>query len=203
MRNAECRLALNPETRERVFRLRYECYRRTGAIPPNVTGLFSDSYDELPNHFSFLLENESIAQATVRISVVRPELGWTAAPSRSVFGDHPAFPTSSYVEASRLCFADQARRGLLFRMLANLTALADHHQVEWLVACPRVEHAHLYKQLFGFAPLAEPRQYFGVNFATDLLAVRRTEIRGIADRCSSMDQAWRAALDGLVPCDAR
>ena len=100
MRNAECHLAMSPESLERVYRLRYECYRRTGAIPASETGLFSDSYDELPNHFSFLLENENEVQATVRISVIRPDLGWTSAPSRTVFGDHPAFPKGSYASGT-------------------------------------------------------------------------------------------------------
>ncbi len=50
--------------------------------------------------------------ATVRFSVVRPDLGWPAAPSQKVFGDHPAFrriASGSFVEASRLCFGEQLR----------------------------------------------------------------------------------------------
>jgi hypothetical protein len=74
-----------------------------------------------------------------------------------------AMAQESFVEASRLCFGRQARRDAFVGLVGHMAALADLYRVEWLVACPRVEHAEAYQRMFGFRPLAAPRQYFGVR----------------------------------------
>lgn len=194
-----CRLAQSATDLDNVYRLRYECYHRRGAIPADPAGRFSDTYDALPNHYSFLAANASEGPlGTVRISVVRPDLGdgWSVSPAVKVFGDHAGFQEiarTSYVEASRLCFRPQARRDVLYSLVAHMVALADFHETEWLVACPRVEHSHIYQRLFGFRPLAAPRQYFGVNFETELLGVRLPELRERAAGVKSMSKAWAQA----------
>jgi len=196
----ECRLADTPETRDHVYRLRHDCYLRRGSIDPRPDGRFSDAFDQTPNHFSFLVQN-SAPLATVRISVVRPDLGWTESPVRKVFGDHPAFAAlarGSFVEASRLCFDRQARRDVLMRLLGNMAALAEFYDVEWLVACPRMEHSPIYQRLFGFRPLAEPRPYFGVRFETQMLGVRRAELKDWVIEERPMWSAWQKALTNLV-----
>ncbi|MBL8229519.1 MAG: GNAT family N-acetyltransferase [Bryobacterales bacterium] len=196
-RHFQCERATTPDAMDTVFRLRYECYHRRGAIPGNPERRFSDTFDQLPNHFSFLLRHEEEgALGTVRISVVDQQRGWDSAPSSKVFGDHQAFrdiARHSFVEASRLCFGQQARRDVLYRLLANMTAMADLHATRLLVACPRVEHSVIYQRLFGFRPVAPPRPYFGVSFETELLAVTLDEIRGIAKQHKSMAQAWSEA----------
>ncbi|MEO6760317.1 MAG: hypothetical protein ABIO24_12740 [Saprospiraceae bacterium] len=138
--------------------------------------------------------------ATLRISVIRPDLGWLESPGRRVFGDHPAFRTmaeSSLVEASRLCFARTARRDSFYRLVANMAALAEVHDVEWLAACPRLEHSGIYQRLYGFRPMAAPRRYFGVSFETELLGIRLSEIRILAGRARWMATAWEAAKSGV------
>src|ERR1700681_589339 len=108
----ECFIAETDEEREQVFRLRYSCYRRKRSIEARADELFSDQFDEMPNHFSFLVRQPAEqAMATVRISVVKPERGWRESPGKHVYGDHEAFQQmarESFVEASRLCFAEQA-----------------------------------------------------------------------------------------------
>lgn len=189
-----CKLADSKELRSQVYRLRHDCYLRRGAIEARADGAFSDSYDELANHFSFLLSTEmEPALGTVRISVVRPDLNWHTAPVKKVFGDHPAFApiaSRSFVEASRLCFGQQARREVLFELVAHMAALADFYEVDWLVACPREEHTQIYQRMFGFRQLAEPRQYFGVNFRTALLAVEREQLRKRSNEVKWMRDAW-------------
>ncbi len=44
------------------------------------------------------------------------------------------------------------------------------------MACPRVEHAISYQQMFGLKPIAPPRQYYGVGSQTQLLARRVSQI---------------------------
>jgi hypothetical protein len=198
----ECRIADTPETREQVYRLRHDCYLRKGSIPARADGLFSDHYDELANNFSFLVRDTSrLALATVRISVVRPDLGWTESPASKVFGDNPAFQSiaqTSFVEASRLCFGPQARRDVFVRLLGHKAALAEFWGVEWLLACPRIEHTQVYQRMFGFRALAAPRQYFGVNFETQLLGIRRVELESHVKDKKPMRTAWTSALAALA-----
>lgn len=198
----ECKIAETNEARDQVYRLRHDCYLRKGSIAARPDGRFSDHYDELPNNFSFLVRDDSEqALATVRISVVRPDLGWNESPAQKVFGDHPAFQSiarTSFVEASRLCFGQQARRDAFVRLLGHKAALAEYWGVEWLVACPRIEHTAVYQRMFGFHPLAAPRQYFGVNFETQLLGIRRVELESRVKDEKPMRNAWTNALTALT-----
>lgn len=199
-----CGIARDAEDRRQVYGLRYGCYFRRGSLPWREDRQFSDRFDVTPNHFSFLLRGESGEPlATVRIGVVKPALGWEESPAGSVFGDDAAYgglARESFVEASRLCFGPQARRDVLMRLLGNMAALADLYRCEWLVACPREEHALLYERLFGFRAMAEPRRYFGMNFHTRLMAVRREELREQVRLNHVMTSAWTEALGELRSC---
>lgn len=203
---SRCSLAQTPEDRELVFRLRHEAYRRDESIDPQPDGRFPDHFDACPNHFSFLLRDDSAApKATVRLSIVRPDVAWLEAPSRTVFGGHPvldAITAESYVEANRLCFGPSARRDSFVQLLGYMAAASDFFDTPWLIACPRVAHASAYTSLFGFRPLAEPRQYFGVRFETQLLGIRREEIRLFVRDRAPMRNAWLQALLHLesLPC---
>jgi hypothetical protein len=197
----ECILAGTPETLEQVYRLRHDCYLSKGSIQARSNRAFSDEFDALPNSHSFLVRSEDRKPlATVRISVVRPDVGWTDSPGARVFGDHPAFQAmrgGGYVEASRLCFGEQARRDAFVKLLGNMAALADLHQTEWLVACPRLEHAGFYSRMFGFREMAPARQYFGVAFQTQLLGIRRSELRERVGPVKAMMNAWMGAFTEL------
>jgi hypothetical protein len=199
--STSCFLANTEAALDHVFRLRYACYRRSGAIGDVAGERFRDHYDDLPNHFSFLLTTDQADQAaTVRISVVRPDLSWMDCPSRSVFGDHPAFAelaSGSFVEASRLCFGQRASRDCFHRLVAHLAAMADFYEAPWVVACPREEHTGIYQRMFGFRHLADPRPYYGVNFKTGLLAIGREELRERAAHFRSMRDAWEEALQNV------
>lgn len=191
-----CFLARTTEDLDDVFRLRYLCYRRRGAIPERAVGQFRDSFDGLPNQFSYLIRDSAEEPlATIRVSVVRKDLGWTESPAERVFGDHAAFQLmaeSSFVEASRLCLGGTARRDSFYALLGSMAALGEQYEVEWLTACPRVEHSEVYQRLYGFRPMAEPRRYFGVSFETELLGIRMDEIRELARRVPWMEDAWEA-----------
>ena len=198
----DCRIARTREELDEVYRLRYACYRRKNSIDPRADERFTDPFDEMESNFSFLVRDAAEqALATVRISVVNPARGWTDSPAQHVYGDHPELirmSGESYVEASRLCFGPQARRDTFVRLLGNMAALADFYEVGWLVACPRVEHAETYQRMFGFQPLAAPRQYYGVKFETQLLGIRRQDLQNYVRSVKPMTQAWMQALASLA-----
>ena len=81
----DCRLAETPEEREAIFRLRYECYLREGAISPNASETFSDSYDDSPNARIFGLYLDGELASSIRIHVTSPE--HSDFPSYHVFED--------------------------------------------------------------------------------------------------------------------
>lgn len=199
-----CNIADTPETRDLVYRLRYAGYYRKGSIDAREDERFTDYFDSTPNHFSFLVRDAAEeAVATVRISVVRQDLGWTESPGGAVFGDHAAFQRlagGGFVEASRLVFAPQARRDALMQLLGYMAAMADFYEVGWLMACPRMEHSAMYQRLFGFRPMAEPRPYHGVKFETQLLGVRRGDLREHVREAKPMRTAWYNALANLLAC---
>lgn len=197
----ECSIATTSNDRDDVFRLRFTCYRRDSSIDHTDSERFSDAFDLKPNSFSFLVRSAGEALATVRITVVTGEEEWDDSPVQHVYGDHPALQRiagESYVEASRLCFLPQARRGAFLKVVGHMAAMADFYQTRWLVACPREEHAHTYQKLFGFEALAPARQYFGVRFKTQLLAIRRDKLRGHIDGEQQMGKAWAEALQSLA-----
>ena len=204
--NQQCLIARTDAELDQVFRLRYACYRRKGAIEPRADERFKDPFDELESTFSFLVRTASQDPlATVRISVVHPARGWTESPACHVYGDHPAFQKiagESYVEASRLCFGVDARRDSFVRLLGNMAALADFYEVGWLVACPRTEHSGIYQRMFGFEPLAAPRKYYGVNFETQLLGIRREALLRHVQGVKPMNTAWLQALAQLAQSTA-
>ena len=173
-------IARTEEELDEVFRLRYACYRRKDSIDPRPDERFQDPFDVLQSNFSFLVRGaHKEPLATVRITVVNPELGLAGLPRAACLWRPPELRhmgRESYVEASRLCFGPQARRDAFVRLLGNMAALADFHEVKWLVACPRAEHASVYERMFGFRSLAPARRYFGVNFETQLLGIRRTDL---------------------------
>ena len=98
-------------------------------------------------------------------------------------------------ESSRPCFARMALRGSFYGLLGNMAALAERYGVEWLTACPRVEHSAVYQRLYRFRPMAEPRRYFGVSFETELLGIRLDEVRELAKGVRWMGSAWEAARE--------
>lgn len=198
-------LASSEWARQSVYRLRYDCYRREESIEPNPVGVFIDRFDSQPNHFSFLQYQSALPHATVRVSVVRPDLDWRDSPARIVYGDHPAFRKfagSSYVEPNRLCFAPRASRQGFIELLGSVAALAELCEVEWLIACPRLDHAHLYQNLFGFQPQAEPRQFFGVKLTAQLMAVSLSQLRAYIQYDDRMLDSWVAALGRLRKTEA-
>ena len=194
---SQCQLAESLLDREQVYKLRYRCYRRKGSIAEADCEAFSDEFDALPNSFSFLVRSQAAEPlATVRINVVSASRGWSDSPVRHVYGGHSAFEEiarESFVEANRLCFAEQARRDTFVGLVGHMAALADVFDAQWMVACPRVEHAGVYQRMFGFQPLAEPRQYFGVSFSTQLLGIRRQDLEAYVRSARPLHEAWLRA----------
>ena len=194
----QCVIADTPDTRIQVYRLRYRCYRAKGAISERSDKQFRDSFDDKPNSFSFLVHDGSAEPlATVRVTAVVPNRGWRDSPACRVYAGDPEFEAvrrESFVEANRLCFASESRSESFIRLVGSMGAVAEHYGVEWVAACPRVEHVLVYRRLFGFRPLADPRRYFGASSETQLLGIRLLELRHRIRNHAELQAAWRDSL---------
>ena len=73
------RRADTAESREAIFRLRYQAYMRDGTITANASGTFSDHYDDTDNVYLFGLYIDGELASSIRIHVATRE--------------HPYFPT--------------------------------------------------------------------------------------------------------------
>jgi hypothetical protein len=195
----QCVIADTPETRTQVYRLRYRCYRANRAVSERTDKQFRDSFDDKPNSFSFLVHNEAAEPlATVRVTVVVPNRGWRDSPASRVYAGDPEFEAvrrEFFAEANRLCFGSDSRSESFIRLVGNMGAVAEYYGVEWLVACPRVEHVMVYRRLFGFRPLADPRRCVGVASETQLLGIRVAELRHRIRNHADLQAAWS---DGLL-----
>ncbi len=174
------RVALSPEAREAVYRLRYRAYLAHGYISPNADELFKDEYDDLPNSVSILLELDGRPVASVRTSIMSVGHGQRCA-AGDIFSDAvdsllTAVPAGEQrgIEFNRLvrspeCENNQGLVLLLYRM-AGYVAMTSHSQL--IFACVRPHHLPFYKRL-GLRPAAPARPYPGLNCPMELLFCTR------------------------------
>jgi len=172
------RLAETGRQRRAVFALRHESYLAGGFIDQRPGGLFSDPFDERPNCQSIIVYRDSRPVASVRVCVLdvrRP--GWEDIPALHVFPDeiHAAMaPSGRAIEINRLVrhpdfTADPLLVFVLFQLAGFMILL---HDADVVFSCVRKNHIPFYKRL-KFAPVAGPRSYPELKFATNLMACSR------------------------------
>jgi hypothetical protein len=184
------RLALDPRTRQDVYRLRYDSYLASGFIEANETKQFWDIYDDLPNCESIVLYDQAGPVASVRTCT----LALGSRQRSPVMDTYPeqvtallsAQATTGFggrgIETTRLVRSPAAEnnQGLVFLLyrLAGYIGMMAHTQV--LLACVRQNHAPFYRRL-GYEPVTEPRPYPGLKCPMLLMSCTRQrydEIRG-------------------------
>ena len=69
LKKIDCKLADTGEQREAIFRLRYQAYRREGAIFHHSSGTFFDPYDEKGNGFLLGLYIDGELASSIRVHV--------------------------------------------------------------------------------------------------------------------------------------
>jgi N-acyl-L-homoserine lactone synthetase len=177
----EIRRANTEEEREEIFRLRYNAYRREGAIEANFGHLFSDRFDAVENVFLFGVRLEDELVSSIRIHVATEQ-----------FPDSPtvtAFPDILMPElAAGNVIVDPSR------FVADRDASRDHPELPYVTArvavvamqyfnadigavAVRPEHRAFYRKVFAFTPIAPPREYHGLTVPLGLMMARQDEVR--------------------------
>jgi hypothetical protein len=176
----ECRYSVLSESEdlERVFRLRYDCYRAENAIERNDSGIMRDSYDESANCVHVAVEFEDKFVAAVRLHLVSNEV--LHAPSIEVFPDVAKIlePGEIMLDPTRFVVHPQAR---LLGFPLHLVALripflaAMFYDVDTVLAAVRKEHSAFYIRYLGYQYFATPRPYLGLIKPLGLMTARFKE----------------------------
>jgi hypothetical protein len=205
------RLALDPQTREDAYRLRYASYLASGHIEPNETRLFLDPYDDLPNCQTMVIYEQGAAVASVRICTL-----FGSGQRSPAMDAYPAEVTELLsrqstigvgvrgMETTRLVRSPAAEnnQGLVFLLYRLAGYLGMMAYTQTLLACVRQNHVPFYRRL-GYNPVTEPRPYPGLKCLMQLMSCTRQRYDEIRAAFPLIDPyaGWTETLDGFLAGD--
>ncbi len=160
----EFRRADSDQERDAIFRLRYQAYRREGAIPENPSGRFADDDDEADNAYLMGLYLDGELATSLRLHIVSAE-GAPDCPSLHVFSDilqpliddgNVLVDTTRFVADERL---SRLHRGLPLVTIRLCVVAGEYFGGHHLLAAVRDEHRAFYIRSFGSTVLCKSRPY--------------------------------------------
>lgn len=163
------------EDRRAVYRLRYDCYLREGAIAENETGLFEDDLDRAPNVSIFGLYLDGHLASSIRVHVATPET--PVAPALAVFGDILGARIAAgetIVDPTRFVVDQEFSRlhpGLPYATVRMGMLASEHADADYALATVRTEHRAFYRRLLFMEPVGEPRYYPNLKNPINLMGV--------------------------------
>lgn len=185
VQRTRCRPAHGEEF-EDVCRLRYDSYRREGALPEGAPRRFSDRFDEEPNTRTFGLFIDGQLASSIRIHHVSPD--WPDHPGLHVF---PEF-TQPLIDAGQVLidttrFVVDAESSRRFPKLAYVAVRLVYLAGAWfgadiLLAAVRTEHQAFYRRLSGhrvvcparpYPTLAKPISLMAMDYAKERFRLER------------------------------
>ncbi len=163
MDRVDYRLAQSDEDLDQIFRLRYEAYRREGAIEANALRKFCDAYDDSENASVFGAYIDGELVSSVRIHVANHE--HPDCPSLEPFADvlGPELSAGKVIVDSTRFVTDKdwAKRfaGLHFVALRLCWLTVEHFRADHFLAAVRKEHQAFYRRTFRHREICPPRPY--------------------------------------------
>ena len=171
----ECRPLSGESERREVFRLRYEAYRREGALPAGTPTEFRDRFDDEENTALFGFYIDGALASSMRLHVVDAET--PATPSMNTFPDH----LRPMIEGGQILidptrFVVEAAAARKHPKLPYVTVRLAWMACEWfgsdqLLATVRSEHQAFYNRLFGHRVLCAARPYPTLTKPLSLMAL--------------------------------
>lgn len=163
LQDIDYRPADSLEERDAIFSLRYNAYRREGAVAPSSSRRLSDAYDEFENCWIFGVYEDSELVSTIRFHVLTRDC--PKGPSVDVFPDKilPLLETgATIIDPTR--FAVDPAALVSCPHMAYLTVrvacmASEYFDAKYCLASVREEHRAFYKRMFDFSELAPARYY--------------------------------------------
>ncbi|MFI5012105.1 MAG: hypothetical protein ACHQAY_07140 [Hyphomicrobiales bacterium] len=171
----EYRLATTTEQRDAIFRMRYDCYLREGAIDPNETLRYTDQYDNAPNALLLGVFVDGILSSSIRLHVVTPTC--SILPDKGTFPDiiEPMIVAGlKIIDSSRFVVgheASKAHPGLAYLTVRAGWMGGEHFSVDRILTATRSEHNPFYRRIFGFDVMTEARDYATLKKPVCLLSL--------------------------------
>jgi len=158
------RRADTDEERDAIFRLRYQAYRREGAIPESPSGRFTDDDDEADNAYLMGLYIDGELATSLRLHIASAE-GTPDCPSLHVFSDilQPLLDNGNVLVDTTRFVADERlsrlHRGLPLVTIRLCVVAGEYFGGHHLLAAVRDEHRAFYIRSFGSEVLCRSRPY--------------------------------------------
>jgi hypothetical protein len=181
LERVDYRRADTAEERTAIYKLRYQAYRREGAIAPNLTEQFCDPVDERDNVWLFGVYIDGRLASSIRMSVTMPDESYL--PAHDVFSDVLLGETMAgkrIVDPTR--FVADRECSLLYRELPYVTVrlpwlASEFFGAHALLATVRAEHQAFYRRLFGHQPVCPPRPYPNLQKPISLMTLDYEDAR--------------------------
>jgi len=176
----DCRPAESDADREAIFRLRYEAYRREGAIAPRLPGTFADPYDDTDNVWLFGLYLDEQLASSIRIHVAsrkHPQFS-----SFEVFADllEPELNAGKIIIDPTRFVTDRnlsrLHRGLPHITLRLCWLAAKYFNADHFLVAIRPEHQAFYRRTFQHQLICGPRPYPLLSKPISLMTVHYTSV---------------------------
>lgn len=178
------RLAVDERTRHDAFALRYRSYLNSGFIEQNLTKLFIDKFDDLPDTQTVVVYDQDRPLASIRLCylsrhtpVSSPAQGtFPEAVTQLLAGSPVGQCGHEAVELTRLvrCPSAANNQGLVFLLLRVAGHLALQTDFRIILSCVRQHHVAFYKRL-RFQEATELRSYPGLNCPMQMLTCSRAD----------------------------
>ena len=201
-------IALDKQTAEDAFRVRYASYLESGFIDPNPDRIFRDEFDYLPNTTTIVVYHGEKAVASVRVCFLSQPV--RDAPSHHAFSQEVdgvlaevtgGCDTVEIVEITRLVRSPECanNQGLVFLLYRLAAYLALRHDVQAILSSVRRNHIGFYHRL-GFEEIAGPLPYPGLKCPMHLLKCARVDYDRVMDSFPLLDPhaTPRGTFDGFL-----
>lgn len=202
----EYRRVVSSADKQAVFRLRYECYLREGAISETATQSFEDDFDSSPNVWIFGLYLDGKLASSIRVHIATRE--HPIAPALSVFSDilgERIARGETIVDPTRFVVDQELSRqypALAYATVRMGMLASEWAHADYALATVRTEHRAFYRRLLFMEPVGEPRIYPSLKNPINLMGVSFPLMRQrVYDRYPFMmsTQPEREALFGPPP----
>ena len=169
-----------PEDKERIFRLRYQCYRAEGLVADNERASMFDAYDEAANCVHVAIEANGQIQAAMRLHLLSSLT--LISPTLDVFPEllDPLGQGQTALDPTRFVIEPSARKmrvPLHFLALRIPFLAAMHYNNDLALASVRTEHIPFYRRYLNYELAIPARPYHGLKKPLHLLTAKFREQR--------------------------
>ncbi|MEO9629747.1 MAG: GNAT family N-acetyltransferase [Sulfitobacter sp.] len=166
------RVATESRDLEKIYRLRYLCYRAEETISENELGLMTDPFDDTANCLHVSVEMDDKILAALRLHLVS-KLS-LASPTLKVFPELQDYVSQgkTILDPTRFVIDPSARRKRLplhFLALRIPFLAAMFYTIDLALAPVRAEHTPFYRRYLGYKKEFEPRAYPSLKKPIQLL----------------------------------